>query len=128
MTFEKPGGFRQAQTQADAYAQDRNKARNLIEKAISKAYRNKEQLKSIWDSLMSLCRMIRAWSRGEYKALPWTTIVMGLAAAFYFLDPLDLVPDFIPGVGYLDDAVVLGFVVRSIQTDLGKFLNWESSR
>jgi uncharacterized membrane protein YkvA (DUF1232 family) len=128
MTFEKPGSFRQAQTQADAYAQDRNKARNLIEKAISKAYRNKEQLKSIWDSLISLCRMIRAWSRGEYKALPWTTIVMGLAAAFYFLDPLDLVPDFIPGVGYLDDAVVLGFVVRSIQTDLGKFLNWESSR
>jgi uncharacterized membrane protein YkvA (DUF1232 family) len=128
MTFEKPGSFRQAQTQADAYAQDRNKARNLIEKAISKAYRNKEQLKSIWDSLISLCRMIRAWSRGEYKALPWTTIVMGLAAAFYFLDPLDLIPDFIPGVGYLDDAVVLGFVVRSIQTDLGKFLNWESSR
>jgi uncharacterized membrane protein YkvA (DUF1232 family) len=128
MTFEEPGSFRQAQKQAEAYAQDRNRARNLIEKAISKAYRNKEQLKSIWDSLMSLCRMIRAWSRGEYKALPWKTIVMGLAAAFYFLDPLDLVPDFIPGVGYLDDAMVLGFVIRSIQTDLGKFLNWESSR
>jgi len=128
MTFDEPGGFREAQTRVDSYAQDRNKARKLIERAITKAYRHKDQLQTMWDSLMSLCRMVRAWSRGEYKALPWKTIVMALAAAFYFLDPLDLIPDFIPGVGYIDDAVVLGFVIRSIQTDLAKFLDWETSR
>ena len=128
MTFEEPRGFRPARARTGSYAQDKNKARKLVEDVVSKAYKNKNQLKNIWASLMSLCRMMRAWAKGEYKSLPWKTVVMALAAALYFLDPLDLVPDFIPGVGYLDDAVVLGFVIRSIQTDLGKFLDWESSR
>jgi uncharacterized membrane protein YkvA (DUF1232 family) len=127
MNSEEPQGFEQAQSQAESYARDKNKARKLVENVIAKAYRNRNQLKSVWENLMSLCRMIRAWAKGEYRALPWKTIVMALAATLYFLDPLDLAPDFIPGVGYLDDAAVLGFVIRSIQKDLGKFLDWESS-
>jgi uncharacterized membrane protein YkvA (DUF1232 family) len=128
MNSEEPQGFEQAQSQAENYARDKNKARKLVENVIAKAYRNRNQLKSVWENLMSLCRMIRAWAKGEYRALPWKTIVMALAATLYFLDPLDLAPDFIPGVGYLDDAAVLGFVIRSIQKDLGKFLDWESSQ
>jgi len=128
MTAEDPKGFRAAQTRAQSYTQDKTKARRLVENAISKAYRNREHLKGVWDNLMSLCRMIRAWSKGEYKTLPWKTIVMALAAMLYFLDPLDLVPDFIPGVGYIDDALVLGFVIRSIQADLARFMEWESGR
>lgn len=128
MTFDEPRGFRPARTRTGSYAQDKDKARKLVEDVVSKAYKNRTQLKNIWASLMSLCRMIRAWAKGEYQGLSWKTVLMALAAALYFLDPLDLVPDFIPGVGYLDDAVVLGFVIRSIQTDLGKFLDWESSQ
>jgi uncharacterized membrane protein YkvA (DUF1232 family) len=70
--------------------------------------------------------MLRSWARGDYKGLPWKTIVTAMAAVLYFLDPLDIVPDFIPGIGYLDDAVVLGFVVHSIRSDLEKYLEWES--
>jgi uncharacterized membrane protein YkvA (DUF1232 family) len=42
------------------------------------------------------------------------------------LNPFDVAPDFIPGIGYLDDAVVLGFVVNSIKKELERFLRWES--
>jgi uncharacterized membrane protein YkvA (DUF1232 family) len=118
--------FRQAETQAKIYARDKNKTGKLVEDVLSKAYKHRNQLQNIWENLMSLCRLIQAWARGEYKALPWKTIVMAIAAVIYFLDPLDLAPDFIPGIGYLDDAVVLGFVLRSIQADLHKFLEWES--
>jgi uncharacterized membrane protein YkvA (DUF1232 family) len=44
----------------------------------------------------------------------------------YFLNPFDVSPDFIPGVGYVDDAVVLGFVASSVKKDLVRFLRWES--
>jgi len=70
--------------------------------------------------------MLKAWSKGDYQSLPWKTIVLSLATIIYFVNPLDVVPDFIPGVGYLDDAVVLGFVVNSIKKELNKFLRWEN--
>jgi uncharacterized membrane protein YkvA (DUF1232 family) len=126
MVSQEPRGFEGAQTQAQTYAQDENRARELVEKVLAKAYKHRTQLLNIWESLMSLCRMLRSWARGDYKGLPWKTIVTAMAAVLYFLDPLDIVPDFIPGIGYLDDAVVLGFVVHSIRSDLEKYLEWES--
>src|SRR5437773_55205 len=126
MESQEPKGFREAQTQAQAFGQNKNGARELVEKVLAKAYAHRTQLRNVWESLMSLCRMLRAWAKGDYKGLPWKTIVTAMAAALYFLDPLDVVPDFIPGIGYLDDAVILGFVVNSIRSDLEKYLQWES--
>ncbi len=121
----EPRGFAQAKERAQSYARDSNRTRRLIQDVLTKAYRHRSQLEKIWNDLTSLCRMVKAWTNGQYKPLPWKTITLALGAAVYFLDPLDLAPDFIPGVGYLDDAAVIGFVVNSIRTDLEKFLLWE---
>lgn len=125
MLFEESRKFRQAKTQAQAFAQDRRKTGQLLADVLTKAYRHRGKLQSIWEDLMSVCRMLKAWSKGEYRSIPWKTIVLSLATVIYFLNPLDVIPDFIPGVGYLDDAVVLGFVVNSIRKELEKFLQWE---
>jgi len=70
--------------------------------------------------------LLKAWRRGAYPVVPWRTIILGVAALIYFVDPFDLVPDFIPVVGYLDDATVIAFVIESIRRDLDKFLAWEN--
>jgi uncharacterized membrane protein YkvA (DUF1232 family) len=121
----EPRGFRKATREASKYASDPSRARKLIESVLNKAYRHQEQLRKVWDDLLSLCRMIRAWTRGEYQMLPRKTILMAIAAAVYFLNPFDMIPDFIPGVGYLDDATVIAFVLNSIRGDVMKFLEWE---
>jgi uncharacterized membrane protein YkvA (DUF1232 family) len=126
MSTQPPRGFAQAQSQAESAARDKNKTKELLHDALNKAYRNRNQLKSVWKDLMAVLRMLKAWSKGEYQSLPWKTIVLSLATVIYFLNPFDIAPDFIPGVGYLDDAVVLGFVVNSIKKELDKFLRWES--
>jgi uncharacterized membrane protein YkvA (DUF1232 family) len=126
MSTQPPRGFAQAHSQAKSAARDKNKTKQLLHDALNKAYRNRNQLKSVWNDLMAVLRMLRAWSKGNYQSLPWKTIVLSLATVIYFLNPFDVAPDFIPGVGYLDDAVVLGFVVNSIKKELEKFLRWES--
>ena len=65
-----------------------------------------------------LFEMIRDYWKGEYRAVPWTSIAMAVGALVYFLSPVDLIPDFIPVVGYLDDAVVVGLAIKAIQGDL----------
>ena len=126
MPFGERRSFQRAKIQAQDYAKDRKRARRLIEEVIARAYSHKGQLQKIWDDLMSTTRMIKAWAKGDYKSLSHKTVILAIAAAIYFLNPFDLAPDFIPGVGYLDDVTVIGFVLSSIRNDLGKFLEWEN--
>jgi uncharacterized membrane protein YkvA (DUF1232 family) len=51
--------------------------------------------------------------------LPRRRRVVLLLAAGYLALPIDLVPDFLPVVGYLDDAVVVVLVVRSVVRTVG---------
>jgi uncharacterized membrane protein YkvA (DUF1232 family) len=128
MPIDEPRGFASARSQAGQYAQDKKRTNELLGSVLQKAVKHQDQLKSILQDLMALYRMLQAWSRGDYKKIPWKTIVLALAALIYFLNPLDLIPDFILGIGYLDDAVVLGFVMNSIRKDVSKYLEWEEEK
>jgi uncharacterized membrane protein YkvA (DUF1232 family) len=59
---------------------------------------------------------------GRDPRVPWYTKALAAAVAGYALSPLDLIPDFIPVVGYLDDLILvpLGIVVviRLIPTEI----------
>ena len=39
--------------------------------------------------------------------VPWYAKALAIAVAAYALSPIDLIPDFIPVVGYLDDLIIL---------------------
>jgi uncharacterized membrane protein YkvA (DUF1232 family) len=71
---------------------------------------------------------VRAWFAKEYREVPWQTIAIALGAIIYFVNPFDAIPDFIPGIGYLDDALVIGVTVKSIKTALDAFRIWEKSK
>ena len=43
------------------------------------------------------------------------------AAVVYFVNPLDLVPDFLPLLGFVDDAAVIGFVVESLREEMRRY-------
>jgi uncharacterized membrane protein YkvA (DUF1232 family) len=67
--------------------------------------------------ILLLYGLLKAWWRKDFD-LPWKTAAAITAALLYFLNPFDIVPDFIPVVGYLDDAVVVGACLKLIQVDL----------
>ncbi len=53
---------------------------------------------------------------------PWYAKALAIAIVAYVLSPIDLIPDFIPVVGYLDDLVIvplgIAFVVRLIPSEV----------
>lgn len=98
----------------------------LLEKAIRKAEKNYEFLIPAWESLQAFIRLIRAWLQGRYPA-PAVVILMATAAVVYLVDPMDFIPDGIPVLGFVDDALVITFVAKVNIQQLSRFRNWESA-
>lgn len=73
-------------------------------------------------------RLLRAWMKGEYTAVPHATLVALLAALAYFVFILDFIPDFLFWVGILDDSAVLTYVLTRFNKDLQEFESWEEKR
>jgi len=79
----------------------------------------------VWNNLKALLRLFKAYLSREYTSIPWGSIVMVVIAILYFVSPLDLVFDWIPLAGFVDDAAVIAFVLKQINNDIETFLKWE---
>lgn len=66
-------------------------------------------------------------SSGEYREVPWATVGSLAMAVAYFVAPLDMIPDYIPFSGFVDDAAVMGMVIRAAEQDLREYLRWRGS-
>lgn len=118
-------GFRGAKRKAHVYLENRDKAAELLRRATHKARQRKAALEGVWEDLMALFRLLKAWISGDYKGVSWQTILLVLTAVLYFVMPLDVIPDFIAMLGFLDDAAIIAYVVRVIKEELDTFLQWE---
>jgi uncharacterized membrane protein YkvA (DUF1232 family) len=102
-------------------------ALHLTARVAEKASHDRGELRGVWDELQALLRLVRAWAQGRYRKVTWKTVGIATGALVYFLNPFDAVPDFLPGVGYLDDATVIALAVASIRGEVHRFLAWEST-
>lgn len=50
---------------------------------------------------------VTLWFAGKHPATPWPAKALGVFVVAYALSPIDLIPDFIPVLGYIDDVLLL---------------------
>jgi uncharacterized membrane protein YkvA (DUF1232 family) len=62
--------------------------------------------------------MIEDYWGGTYRRVPWYTMAMAVAALLYSINPIEVVPDHMPGLGQLDDVFVIGLAMRVLERDL----------
>ena len=96
-------------------------------RVIRRSHNGRQELAKCWGDLITLIRLVCAYINGKYIVVPLETIIWAILAIIYFVNPFDLIPDFIPGFGYVDDAAAIAFVVASIRNDLENFREWEKS-
>ncbi len=75
-----------------------------------------------------VCSMLNDYICKRYTKIPTTTVITLLAAILYFVSPIDIIPDFIPLIGHLDDMIVLGFVTDAAKADLKKYEKWKKEK
>jgi putative membrane protein len=71
--------------------------------------------------------LIKHYVEGKYTTVPYGTILAIMSALIYVLSPVDIIPDFIPFVGHLDDVAVIGLCLSMVKTDIEAYDEWRQS-
>lgn len=70
-----------------------------------------------------MASLLRSFVKKEYTDIPIGTITAVVSALVYFVSPIDLIPDLLPG-GYIDDAAVIGACLKLINSDVEDYIKW----
>ena len=120
--------FKRVKRKAEKVVKDNDQLKSLVKDVRDKIDSlpiDNNAFQSTLNLIKAFVRMIKAYLKKDYKEVPWKTLVLIVAALLYFIFPLDLVPDFIPIAGFIDDSLVLLWVGKSVKDDLERFLEWE---
>ena len=120
--------FAKAVISAKSYVENPQRLQSLFEEAARQAASMpKEPFAETWSYFQTMLRLIRAYSEAKYRDVPESTLVVIIAAIIYIVNPLDVIPDALPALGYLDDATVLALAVRRARQALDDFMIWETA-
>lgn len=111
--------------QADKVGQKDLKKVMAKEEKIENKFRDNDSMRGYLAKAKSMFGLVRDYWSGEYPTVPWKTIAAVAGALLYVLMPLDLIPDFIPIAGYLDDAGVIAACLTLVSDDLVEYEKWK---
>lgn len=114
-------------------------------KEAEKAIDNKEKLNAILEKvkgmlkqlpsagnivtyLKSMIRLVTSYVKGEYSDIPRSALIIIVSAMIYVISPIDLIPDFIPVLGWIDDVAVVTVAIRKTGPEIDKYLAWANDR
>lgn len=101
--------------------EDLNKVKQNAEIAESKS----KNLGKQFESFKLMWSLLQDYWAGDYTAVPWKLLAaIGFAVA-YLVSPIDIIPDFIPVLGFVDDAAVFALVVSAFQSELDDYQVWK---
>ena len=68
--------------------------------------------------------MIKDYSTKKYEKIPMGSLIAIVSALAYVVLPFDLIADYIPAVGYLDDAAIIAACLALVESDVKDYLKW----
>jgi len=87
-----------------------------------------QRFAALKEDLQLLRALSLAWFKGEYRQISSQALLMVVAALLYFITPFDAIPDWLVGVGFVDDLAVLAWVMRTWHGELEAFRAWRDKQ
>lgn len=82
------------------------------------------QVGDLLSTVPTMISLTRNYVKKEYADIPLISIIAITSALIYVLSPIDVIPDFVPGAGYLDDAAVIAACLKLVKSDVEKYDQW----
>ena len=86
------------------------------------------KLKQVFEQTKIMLNMVKDYWSGAYREIPYWAISAISLSLLYVLNPADVIPDVIVGVGYLDDATVVAFCLKLVQRELERYQEWQAAQ
>ena len=109
---------------------DSKKLREVVSNAAHKVKNlaaNSTEWKELRSKVTVLVSMVQSHLSGKYRAFSNSSLLLVVFALLYFVTPTDAIPDFIPALGFTDDASVLYLIYRKLNKDIERFLQWKGN-
>lgn len=71
-------------------------------------------------------QMMQDYFAKRYSDISSWTLLLMVIGIIYMVSPIDIIPD-VPVLGYIDDAVVLGFVLKQVSKEIKKYQTWKNT-
>ncbi|MBE0485796.1 YkvA family protein [Marinobacter sp.] len=98
------------------------------QKTVEQKVKGSGHLRRFTTDIRLMFSLIRDYWRGDYRDIPWKSIAAIAGALLYVLNPIDLIPDFIFIIGFLDDAGVVALCLKLVESDLHRYAAWKERR
>jgi uncharacterized membrane protein YkvA (DUF1232 family) len=115
-------------TKAQNLAHNKDQTQLKIREAFDKATTNKGALAEVWHKLQLLLGLTKDYANGSYLDVDRKTMVSIIAGLLYFISPIDLIPDFLVGIGLIDDAFIIGYIYSKVANELVKYEAWKNKK
>lgn len=104
----------------------KNAAESGTEKLNGLAENIPKSLIECWNDLKLMIALLKDYFSGNYTTVPWKVIAAITSAVLYFVSPIDLIPDLIPIIGFIDDAFVISMCISLCRSDLQNYTKFRT--
>ena len=113
------------QSKVNAEDADPEKVAQEKDKTLDKI-KNASALSGLLDNIRTAYDMISDSVTSKYKGVSKSTLALLAGGLAYLALPIDLVPDFIPVAGWMDDAGVLGWIFARCADEFKKYKDFKN--
>lgn len=108
---------------AEETLNDTDKIERLLQRA-EKKLRSLPKIGDILAVVPTFISLVRSYILKEYTDVPIGSVIAIVSAITYVVSPIDIIPDWIPGAGYLDDAAVVAGCIKLVKSDVDEYCKW----
>lgn len=111
---------------AESLLKNKDVTKEKLDEALNKLRSVKKgPVTKFFDDIKLMISLVKDWVSGKYKDVPYNSIIIIFGVILYFLSPIDIISDFFIGTGFIDDAFLIGLVLKQIKKDLLKYELWK---
>lgn len=104
---------------------------NKLQELLDRLEEKLKKVPAIGETLSHLpvfISLIKSYVKKEYTKIPIGTLTAIVSALLYVLSPVDLIPDFVPVLGVLDDATIVLTCFTLVESDIEEYLEWRETQ